>query len=70
MYSAFCPIKLYICSKFHENIHDHFKVIELIRFLKLIISMGHYYAKKNVAGVTVFILYTSSDAVLYLYQVS
>ena len=27
-FSAYCPMKLYICSKFHENIDDHFKVIE------------------------------------------
>ena len=25
-------MKLYICSKFHENIDDRFKVIEWIRF--------------------------------------
>ena len=31
--------------------------------LKLIISKGHYSAKKNVAEVMVFIFYTSSDAV-------
>ena len=31
-FSAYCPMKLYIYSKFHENIDDHFKVIEWIRF--------------------------------------
>ena len=30
--SAYCPMKLYFCSKFHENINDRFKVIEWIRF--------------------------------------
>ena len=35
----------------------------------IIISKGHYSAKK-VAGVTVLIVYMSSDAALYLYQVS
>ena len=22
LFSAYCPVKLYICSKFHENIDD------------------------------------------------
>ena len=37
--------------------------------LKLIILNGHYSAK-NLAGVTVLILNTLSDAALYLYKVS
>ena len=24
LFSAYCPMKLYICSKFHENIDDRF----------------------------------------------
>ena len=32
LFSAYCPIQLYIRSKFHENIDDRFKVIEWIRF--------------------------------------
>ena len=28
LFSAYCPMKLYICSKLHENIDDRFKVIE------------------------------------------
>ena len=28
LFSAYCPMKLYICSKFHENIDDHFKGTE------------------------------------------
>ena len=32
LFSAYCPIKLYICSMFHENINDHFKVREWIGF--------------------------------------
>ena len=32
LFSAYCPIKLNICSKFHENIDNRFKVIEWIRF--------------------------------------
>ena len=32
LFCANCPIKLHICSKFHENIDDRFKVIGWIRF--------------------------------------
>ena len=32
LFSAYCPMKLYVCSKFHENIDDCFTVIEWIRF--------------------------------------
>ena len=70
LFSAYCPTKLYICSKFHENIDDRF-INRVDTILKLIILKGHYSAKNNnVAGVTVLILYTLSDAALYLYQVS
>ena len=30
--SAYCSKRLFICSKYHENIDDHFKVIEWIQF--------------------------------------
>ena len=30
LFSAYCLMKLYICSKFHENIDAHFKAIERI----------------------------------------
>ena len=77
--SAYCPMKLYICSKFHENIDDRFKVIEYN--FETYNFKGAFNAKtkkqkkkkkkkKNVEGVTVYILYTLSDAALYLYQVS
>ena len=46
LFSAYCPMKPYTCCKFHENIDDRFKVIEWIRFLKLIISKGHLSAKQ------------------------
>ena len=34
LFSAYCPMKLYICSKFHENIDDRLVIIECtcIRF--------------------------------------
>ena len=41
-FSAHCIMKLYACTKFHENIDDRFTVIEWIRFLKVLISKGHY----------------------------
>ena len=41
-FSAHCKMKLYACTKFHENIDDRFKLIKWIRFLKLLISKGYY----------------------------
>ena len=32
LFPACCPVKLFICSKFQENIDDRFKVIEWIEF--------------------------------------
>ena len=32
LFSTYCLMKLYICSKFHENIDNQFKVIEWIQF--------------------------------------
>ena len=32
LFSAYCPTKLYICSKFHENIDDHLIGIEWTQF--------------------------------------
>ena len=61
-------MKLYIFSKFDENIDARFKVIEWIR-LEINNFKGALFCK-NVAKVKVLILYTSSDAALYLYQVS
>ena len=56
---------LYISTKFHENILHGMKFIE--RTGK--ISKGHN-SVKNVGGVSVLVLCTSSDDGLYLYQVS
>ena len=30
LFSTYCPMKLYSCSKFHENTDDHLKVKEWI----------------------------------------
>ena len=57
------------CTKFHENILDGIKVIEQTRFSKEKNSKGHY-SVKNVDGVTIPCLCTSSDDGLYLYKVS
>ena len=59
---------VYICTKFHENILDRIKVIELTRFSKEI-SKGHN-SVKNEGGVTVVFLCTSSDGGLYVNKVS
>ena len=60
---------VYISTKFHENILGGIKVIERTWFSseknqRVIIP------KKDVSGVTVLVLCTSSDNGLYLYQVS
>ena len=60
---------VYISTKFHENILHGIKVIERTRFPSEKISKGHN-SVKNVGGVPVLVLCTSSDDGLYLYQVS
>ena len=59
---------LYISTKFCEIISNGIKVIERTRFLYRKISKGNNSAK-NVGGVTVVNLCTSSDHALYLCQV-
>ena len=55
---------VYICTTFQENI------LQLLRGTVCILkfSKGHY-SINSVNGVTIFILSTSSDNLLYLYQV-
>ena len=65
-FSAHCLIVVYISTKFHENILGGIKVIERTRFS----SEKFHNSLKNVGGVTVLVLCTSSDDGLYLYQVS
>ena len=60
---------LYISTKFCEVMSNGIKVIERTRFLYRKISKGNNSAK-NVGGVTVVNLCTSSDHGLHLYQVS
>ena len=61
-------VMLYICAKFHEIILNGIKVIEWTQFLyeKL---RGGIIPHKNVGGVTVVHLCTSSGHALYFYQV-
>ena len=59
---------LYISTKFYEIISNGIKVIERTRFLYRKISKGNNSAK-NVGGVTVVDLCTSSGHALYFYQV-
>ena len=61
--------KLNNCTKFHENIHNHIKVIEQTRFSYVKYSKGHNSAK-IVDRVTVLVLCTFSDSGLYVYQIS
>ena len=66
--SAHRLVMLYICAKFHEIILNGSKVIERTRFLygKL---QREIIPSKNVGGVTIVYLCTSSGHVLYFYQV-
>ena len=57
---------VYICTKFHENTLDGIKVIERIFIAK--IWKGHN-SVKNVDGIKVLFLSTSSDGGLYFYKV-
>ena len=66
LFSAHSLIVIYICTKFHENILEGIQVMELTQFQ---ISKGHN-SVKNVGGVTVLFLCTSSDGGLYLYNIS
>ena len=60
-------LMVYICTKFHKKILEGIKVIERTQFSK--ISKGHN-SIKNVNGIMVLFLCTSSDDSLYLYTVS
>ena len=59
---------LYICAKFHEIILNGIKVIERTRLLYGKLQRG-IIPKKNVGGVTVIYLCTSSGHALYFCQV-
>ena len=60
---------LNICIKFHENNPDGIKVIEWTHFQQKKNSKRHN-SIKNVAGVMVLFLCTSSDSASYMYKVS
>ena len=59
---------VYICTKFHENILEGIKVIEQTQFSKEKNLKGHN-SVKNVVGVMVLVLCTSSESGLYLSKV-
>ena len=59
---------VYICTKFHENILVGIIVIEQTQFSQEKFRRGIFH--KNVDGVTVLVLCTSSDGGLYLYKIS
>ena len=58
----------YTCTKFQENISKGFRVIEMLCGLYTVISKGDD-SVKGLGWVMVLLLSTSSDSVLYLYQV-
>ena len=61
-------VMLYICAKFHEIILNGIKVIGRTRFLYGKLQRG-IIPQRNVGGVTVVYLCTSSGHALYFYQV-
>ena len=61
-------VMLYICAEFYEIILNGIKVIERTRFLYGKLQRG-IIPQKNVGGVTVVYLCTSSGHALYFYQV-
>ena len=61
-------VMLYICANVHEIILTVIKVIERTRFLYRKLHRG-IIPQKNVGGVTVVYLCTSSGHALYFYQV-
>ena len=60
---------LYICTKSRENTSNRFRVMARTRKADGRTTKGHN-SVKNVGGVMVLVLCTSSDDVLYLYKVS
>ena len=66
--SAHRLVMLYICAKFHEIILNSIKVIEQTRFLYGKLQRG-IIPQKNVGGVTVPYLCTSSGHALCFYQI-
>ena len=59
---------IYISTKFHENIVDGISYRADTIFVRKI-SKGHNFVK-NVGGLSLLVLCTSSDDGLYLHQVS
>ena len=66
--SACCLVMLYISTKFCEIISNGIKIIEGTLFLNGKLQRG-IIMKKNVGGVIVVNLCTSSGHALYFYQV-
>ena len=66
--SARCLVKLYICAKFHQNNLQRYQSYRAYTISILKITKGNNSAK-NVGGVTVVYLCTSSGHALYFYQI-
>ena len=60
---------LYICTKFHENISEGFRVTGLTQFLISKFSKRHRFVE-NIGGIMILDFNTFSDHALYLYKVS
>ena len=66
--SAHRLIVFYISTNFHENLLNGIRVIERTKFQSEKFQGPKF--RKNIGGVSAFILSTSSDGGSYLYQVS
>ena len=60
---------LYICTKFHENISEGFRVTGLTQFL-ISKFLKRQRSVENIGGVMILVFNTFSDHALYLYKVS
>ena len=60
---------LYVCTKFHENISEGFRVIGLTQYLISKFSKRHR-SVENIGGIMILVFNTFSDHALYLYKVS
>ena len=56
---------LYICTMFHKNVLNSFKLIE--RTISMIIIIKEHNYVKHICGVAFYVLCTSSDDALHGY---
>ena len=65
LFSAYCPMLLYVCIKFHENISKGLRAIEGLLFQYSGFSKGHN-SVKTCGRVMFLVLCILSNLLLYL----